>query len=305
MKITVVGSSNTDMIIKVPRLPVPGETVLGGNFTVALGGKGANQAVAAARVGGDVTFVGRIGNDVFGEEALKGLKEDGINIHYTVKDPLVPTGIAQIVVDEDGKNIIAVAPGANQNLCEQDIINARKAILASDMLLLQLEIPIQTVRFAAKLAFENNVKVMLNPAPAHPLDDELLSYISVLTPNKLEAESLTGISITDERSVELAGRILLEHGLARVIITLGSRGSMVIDNGGAEHVPAFRIKSVDTTAASDVFNGALAVALAEGKNFYESVRFGNAAAAISATRLGAQPSIPRREEVLEMLRKNP
>jgi ribokinase len=305
MKITVVGSSNTDMIIKVPRLPVPGETVLGGNFTVALGGKGANQAVAAARVGGDVTFVGRIGNDVFGEEALKGLKEDGINIHYTVKDPLVPTGIAQIVVDEDGKNIIAVAPGANQNLCEQDIINARKAILASDMLLLQLEIPIQTVRFAAKLAFENNVKVMLNPAPAHPLDDELLSYISVLTPNKLEAESLTGISITDERSVELAGRILLEHGLARVIITLGSKGSMVIDNGGAEHVPAFRIKSVDTTAASDVFNGALAVALAEGKNFYESVRFGNAAAAISATRLGAQPSIPRREEVLEMLRKNP
>jgi ribokinase len=305
MKITVVGSSNTDMIIKVPRLPVPGETVLGGNFTVALGGKGANQAVAAARVGGDVTFIGRIGNDVFGEEALKGLKEDGINIHYTVKDPLVPTGIAQIVVDEDGKNIIAVAPGANQNLCEQDIINARKAILASDMLLLQLEIPIQTVRFAAKLAFENNVKVMLNPAPAHPLDDELLSYISVLTPNKLEAESLTGISITDERSVELAGRILLEHGLARVIITLGSKGSMVIDNGGAEHVPAFRIKSVDTTAASDVFNGALAVALAEGKNFYESVRFGNAAAAISATRLGAQPSIPRREEVLEMLRKNP
>jgi ribokinase len=305
MKITVVGSSNNDMIIKAPRLPVPGETVLGGSFTSALGGKGANQAVAAARVGGDVTFIGRIGNDVFGEQALKGLKNDGINISHVVKDPLVSSGVAQIVVDEEGKNLVAVAPGANQNLCEQDIINARKAILASDMILIQLEIPIQTVRFASKLAFENNIRVILNPAPAHPLDDELLGYISVLTPNKLEAESLTGISITDERSVELAGRILLEHGLARVIITLGAKGAMVIDNGGAEHVPTFRIKSVDTTAASDVFNGALAVALAEGKNFYESVRFANAAAALSATRLGAQPSIPRREEVMEMLRKNP
>ena len=305
MKITVIGSSNTDMIIQVPRLPVPGETLLGGSFTTALGGKGANQAVAAARAGGEVTYIGRVGDDVFGEQALKGLKEDGINIDYAVKDPLVPTGIAQIVVDEEGKNIIVVAPGANQNLCEQDITNARKAILASDILLLQLETPIQTVRFAAKFAFENHIRVMLNPAPAIPLDDELLGYISILTPNKLEAESLTGISITDERSVELAGRILLEHGLARVIITLGSKGSMVIDNGGAEHVPAFRIKSVDTTAASDVFNGAMAVALAEGKNFYESVRFGNAAAAISTTRLGAQPSIPRREEILDILRKNP
>ncbi len=305
MKITVIGSSNTDMIIKVPRLPVAGETVLGGNFTTALGGKGANQAVAAARVGGDVTFIGRLGHDVFGEQALKGLKEDGIDISHTVKDPLVPTGVAQIVVDEEGKNLIAVAPGANQNLCEQDIVNAGKAILASDIVLIQLEIPIQTVRFAARLAFQNNIRVILNPAPAHPLDDELLGYISVLTPNKLEAESLTGISITDERSVELAGRILLEHGLARVIITLGSKGAMVIDNGGAEHVPSFRTSSVDTTAAGDAFNGALAVALAEGKNFYESVRFGNAAAAISVTKLGAQPSIPRREEVMELLRKNP
>ena len=305
MKITVVGSSNTDMIIKVPRLPVPGETILGGDFTIALGGKGANQAVAAARVGGNVTFIGRVGNDVFGEQALKGLKEDGINIDYTVKDPLVSSGIAQIVVDEDGKYIIAVAPGANQNLSDEDIMNARKAILASDILILQLEVPIHTIRFAAKMAYENNIRVILNPAPAHPLDDELLNYISVLTPNKLEAESLTGISITDERSVELAGRILLERGLTRVIITLGAKGAMVIDNGGAEHVPTFRIKSIDTTAASDVFNGALAVALVEGKNFYESVRFANAAAALSATRLGAQPSIPGRKEVLEMLQKHP
>ncbi|MBN2275176.1 MAG: ribokinase [Bacteroidales bacterium] len=305
MKITVVGSSNADMIIKVPRLPVAGETVMGGNFSVALGGKGANQAVAAARMGGNVTFIGRFGDDVFGKQALNGLKEDGINTDLTVIDSSVPTGIAEIMVDDEGRNIIAVAPGANQNLCENDIANAQKAILASDILLLQMEVPMQTVRFSAKLAFSNNIRVILNPAPAHPLDDELLGYISVLTPNKLEAETLTGISITDERSVELAGRILLERGLMRVIITLGEKGSMVIDNGGAEHVPAFRIKSIDTTAASDVFNGALAVALSEGKNFYESVRFANAAAAISATRLGAQPSIPGRDEVMEMLRKNP
>ncbi|MBN1415904.1 MAG: ribokinase [Bacteroidales bacterium] len=305
MKISVVGSSNTDMIIKVPRLPVPGETVIGDSFTVALGGKGANQAVAAARFGGDVTFIGRVGNDVFGIQALKGLKDDGVNIDFTVKDPVVPSGIAQIVVDENGRNIITVASGANQNLCEQDIMKARKSILASDILMLQLEVPNQTVRFAAKLAFENNIRVILNPAPAHPLDDELLGYISVLTPNKQEAEYLTGISITDERSVELAGRILLERGLTRVIITLGTKGAMVIDNGGAEHVPAFHVKSIDTTAASDVFNGALAVALAEGKNFYESVRFANAAAAISTTRLGAQPSIPKREEVMAWLRKHP
>lgn len=305
MKITVVGSSNTDMIIKTPRLPVVGETVLGGNFAVALGGKGANQAVAAARTGGKVTFVGCIGNDVFGEQALNGLLEDGINVDYVVKDPKVPSGVAQIIVDDNGRHLVAVAPGANQNLGEQDIINARSAVLGCDMLILQLEIPIQTVRFTAKMAFEHNIRVMLNPAPACPLDDELLGYISVLTPNKVEAEALTGIAITDERSVELAGRILLERGLTRVIITLGSKGAMVIDNGGAEHVPAFPVKSIDTTAASDVFNGALAVALAEGKNFYESVRFANAAAALSTMRLGAQSSIPGRKEVLEMLKKQP
>lgn len=305
MKITVVGSSNTDMIIKASRLPLPGETVFGESFAVSLGGKGANQAVAAARVGGEVTFIGCIGNDVFGEQALSGLQEDGINTDFVVKDPLVPSGIAQIMVDDNGRHLVAVAPGANQNLGEQDIINARNAILTCDILMLQLEIPIQTVRFAAKMAFENNIRVILNPGPANQLDDELLGYISVLTPNKLEAETLTGITITDERSVELAGRILLERGLTRVIITLGAKGAMVIDNGGAEHVPAFHVKSIDTTAASDVFNGALAVALAEGKNFYESVRFANAAAALSTTHLGAQSSIPRRKEVLEMIRKQP
>jgi ribokinase len=305
MKIAVLGSSNTDMVIRVPHLPVPGETVLGGDFTVSLGGKGANQAVAAARVGGSVSFIGRVGNDIFGDQALKGLKDDGINIDYATKDPSAPTGIAQIVVDENGKNFIAVASGANLNLCEEDISNARQVILSSDILLMQLEVPIQTIRFAARLAFDNKIKVILNPAPAHPLDDELLGYISVLTPNKIEAESLTGISITDDRSVELAGRILLERGLVKVIITLGAKGAMVIDNGGAEHVPSFRVKPTDTTAAGDVFNGALAVALAEGKNFYESVRFANAAAAISTTRFGAQTSIPVRSEVMEMIRKHP
>jgi ribokinase len=304
MKITVVGSSNTDMIIRVPHLPQPGETVLGGSFSTARGGKGANQAVAAARMGGSVTFIGRVGNDMFGEEALKGLKGDHINTSLLIRDPVAPTGIAQIIVDETGKNMIAVASGANMNLSEEDINKARKVMLASDILLLQLEIPLQTVRYAARMAYENNIKVILNPAPAHILDDELLGYISVLTPNKNEAESLTGITITDDRSVELAGRILLERGLTRVIITLGSKGAMVIDNGGAELVPAFRVKPVDTTAAGDVFNGALSVALVEGKNFYEAVRFANAAAALSTTRLGAQPSVPLRNEVIEIMKNN-
>lgn len=304
MKIAVLGSSNADMVIRVPHLPVPGETVLGGDFKVTPGGKGANQAVAASRVGGTVSFIGRVGNDLFGDQALTALKKEGINIDSTVKDMSASTGIAQIVVDENGLNYITVAPGANLNLSEEDVNNAREIILGCDILLMQLEVPIQTVRYAAKMAFSKKVKVILNPAPALALDDELLSYISVLTPNKLEAESLTGISITDDRSVELAGRILLERGLVKVIITLGAKGAMVIDNGGAEHVPPFRVKPVDTTAAGDVFNGALAVALAEGKNFYESVRFANAAAALSTTRIGVQAGIPVRSEIIKMIREN-
>jgi ribokinase len=303
MNITVAGSSNIEMIIKVPRLPLQGETILGSDFTLTSGGKGVNQAVAAARLGGNVTFIGRIGNDMFGDQALKVLKQEGINTQYVAIDKHIPSGIAQIVADENGKKYITVAPGANQNLCEDDINNASEAIISADILLLQSELPLQPVRIAARIAHRNNIRVLLNPVSSVILDDDLLSYVSVLIPSKVEAETLTGIRITDHRSAELAGRILLEHGPEKVIITMGEKGAMVIDNGGAEHFSAIRIKPADATAASDVFCGAMAVALAEDKNFFEAVKFANTAAAISISKPGTLPSFPIRDEVLAFLKK--
>jgi ribokinase len=297
MKITVVGSSNTDMIIKVPRLPLPGETVLGGRFFTSPGGKGANQAVAAARGGGEVTFIARTGSDIFGKQAIERYKKDHINVSYMIEDKDAPSGMAEIIVDDKGNNLIAVAPGANLNLSVYDIIAAKETIAKSDILLVQLEIPLKTVEYAVKLARENGVRVILNPAPAQSLPIELLKEISILTPNEKEAEFLTGVKVTDESSAEDAGRILISKGVEKVIVTLGKSGALVLDRGGSEMVSGFKVKVEDTTAAGDVFNGALAVALAEKKNIYEAVRFANAAAALSVTKLGAQLSAPSRDEI--------
>ncbi|HJZ40675.1 MAG TPA: ribokinase [Bacteroidales bacterium] len=302
MKITVIGNSNTEIIIKAPFVPGPGETAIGETFSMLPGGRGAHQAVAAARAGGDVTFVSRIGNDMFGEQAVQMLQQDGINTSFVIKDHSTSSGVASIIVDSNGESGITLSPGANLNLSQNDILGARDAIVNADLLLLQLDIPLDTVKFAAGLARSAGIRVILNPAPALPVSDEILKSISVLTPDSAEAELLTGITITDERSAELAGRILLERGLDRVIITLRSKGAMVIDNGGAEHVPGFKVKTVDKTAVNDVFNGALAVGLAEGKNFYEAVLFANAAAAISYSRTGTKSSIPFREEILDVIR---
>ncbi len=302
MNITVIGSSNTDMIIKVPRLPKPGETVLGGKFSTAPGGKGANQAVAAARSGGNVTFVARVGDDIFGEQALKNFKEDGINTDFIIKDKEAPSGIAEIFVSEDGENSIAVALGANLNLSVYDVIAAKEAILSSDILLMQLEIPLKTVQYAAKLAFDNGIRVILNPAPGQPLPIEVLKTISILTPNETEAAMLTGIKIEDEGAAEDAGRILMSKGVNKVIITIGKKGALILDSSGSELVGGFKVHAVDTTAAGDIFNGALAVALTEKKNIWEAVKFANAAAALSVTKLGAQPSAPKRKDILEFLK---
>jgi ribokinase len=301
MNITVIGSSNTDMIIKVPRIPKPGETVLGGKFSTAPGGKGANQAVAAARSGGNVTFVARVGDDIFGEQALKGFKEDGINTDFIIKDKDAPSGIAEIFVSEDGENSIAVALGANLNLSVYDIIAAKEAILSSDILLMQLEIPLKTVQYAAKLAFDHGIRVILNPAPGQPLPIEILKTISILTPNEAEAAMLTGIKIEDEGAGEDAGRILMSKGVNKVIITIGKKGALILDSSGSELVGGFKVHAVDTTAAGDIFNGALAVALVEKKNIWEAVKFANAAAALSVTKLGAQPSAPNRKDILDFL----
>jgi len=294
-RIVVVGSSNTDMIIKMPRIPKPGETIIGSDFSMAAGGKGANQAVAAARSGGQVTFIARVGNDSFGEQAIKGFVGDGINVDGISKDATAPSGVALIFVGNDGENSIGVASGANALLSVADIERARDVISSAGVLLIQLETPIETVKAAVQLA-ARGARVILNPAPAQPLDDEVLRHVSILTPNESEAELLTGVTIENEAGAATAATKLLARGVETVLITLGSRGAFVATHEFCEIIPGFSVTPVDTTAAGDVFNGALAVALAEKKSMCEAVRFANAAAALSVTRLGAQPSAPYRHE---------
>lgn len=296
-KIVVVGSSNTDMVIKLDRLPGPGETLLGGDFIMAAGGKGANQAVAAAKLGGEVTFVARVGADVFGEQAVQGFQKEGINTRFIVEDDANPSGVALIFVDRQGENVIAVASGANGELSEHDVAAAKVEFEGAHVLLLQLEIPVITVGYAAKMATELGVKVILNPAPATALDDSLLRHVTVLTPNESEAEILTEVKVEDEASARQAAQRLLERGVANVIITMGARGALLVTVDQAVMVPTRKVEAVDTTAAGDAFNGALAVAMTEDKSLEKAVRFANMAGALSATKMGAQPSMPTSVEL--------
>ncbi|MDX1640188.1 MAG: ribokinase [Balneolaceae bacterium] len=302
-KIIVLGSSNTDMIVKVPRIPAPGETILGGKFVQAAGGKGANQAVAAARSGGDVTFIANTGDDNFGKEAIEGFKKEGINTEYIFVDKKTPSGVALIFVDEDGENSIAVASGANGTLTPSQIRQIKDLSAGGDILLTQLETPLETVEEAIKIANENGVRVILNPAPAQPLDDDLLKRIDILTPNQSETELLTGISVEDEESAKKAASNLLSKGVKTVIVTLGSNGAFLMSKDIQKTIPGFNVKAKDTTAAGDTFNGALAVGLAEGKPIEKAIRWAHAAAAISVTRMGAQPSVPKQKEIREFLSK--
>jgi ribokinase len=299
-KIVVVGSSNTDMIIKLDRIPKPGETRLGGEFVTAAGGKGANQAVAAARAGGAVTFIARVGQDMFGERAVAGLVENGINVDHVQYDQS-PSGVALIFVGADGENSIGVAGGANANLSPADVQKAKNAFDAADVVVMQLETPLATVQAAAELADAKGALVILNPAPAQSLPDKLLQKISILTPNESETELLTGVEVDDEASCSRAADILLGKGVETVIITLGSRGAFVASPTLRQLVTGFQVQQVDTTAAGDTFNGALAVALAEGMPMLDAVRFANAAGAVAVTRMGAQPSAPERKEIEELL----
>lgn len=296
-KIVVVGSSNTDLIVRADRIPRPGETVIGSAFHIAAGGKGANQAVAAARAGGAVTFVARIGTDNFGERALAGFKADGLDVSHIRRDPKVASGVALIIVNRDGENSIAVASGANARLSPADVRKASADIETARAVLLQLETHLPTVRAAARIAAANDVLVILNPAPARPLDAELLRRVDVLTPNKTEAEILTGIAVRSRNDMAEASHRLRQRGPKAVLITLGSKGVFVSAEGTETLLPAFDVKAVDTTAAGDVFNGALAVALAEGLTLLEAARFASAAAALSSTKMGAQPSAPKRSEI--------
>jgi ribokinase len=288
----------------VPWITKPGETILGGEFCTAPGGKGANQAVAAARAGGDVAFVARVGDDMFGSEALKGFVADGINIDHVIKDATAPSGVASIVVDKNGENSIAVAGGANAKLSPADIEAAEKTITGADILVMQLETPIETVTAAATMAHAKGVKVILNPAPARPLTDDLLKTVSILTPNETEAELLTGIGVENEDDARKAAEALLERGVSTVLVTLGENGVIIASADGVKKVDAFDVDPVDTTAAGDVFNGALAVAIAEGSQLEKAVLFANAAAAMSVTKLGAQPSAPTRDEIDEFMKNH-
>jgi ribokinase len=299
--IVVVGSSNTDMVIQLDRIPRPGETILGGKFVMAAGGKGANQAVAAARAGGDVTLVARVGKDIFGDEALSGFEKDGICVEHIRRDKESPSGVALIFVAAGGENSIAVASGANSRLSPADVQKARKAISSASMLVMQLETPLATVQAAAEIAAKAEVPIILNPAPACPLPDDLLRLVSILTPNETEAELLTGVKVIDDASAQKAADCLLARGVKTVILTLGVRGALVAGGDFSGLVPGYKVEAVDTTAAGDVFNGALAVALAKQLPMAEAVRFANAAAAISVTRLGAQPSAPKRKEIEKFL----
>lgn len=299
--VLVVGSSNTDMIIKVNRLPRSGETVLGGEFVSAAGGKGANQAVGAARAGGSVTFVGRTGADMFGAKAIAGLAADGIDVDFVVRDPVSPSGVALIYVNGEGENSIAVASGANGNLAAADVLKAKSAFQSARVVLAQLEIPLKAVEAAVGLAYSAGVRLILNPAPARPLPARLLKRVFLLTPNESESELLTGVTVNNEASAAAAAEKLLSRGVQNVIVTLGARGAFVAGPAVRQFVPAHRVKAVDATAAGDIFNGAVAVALAEGQSMLDAARFGTAAAAISVTRMGAQPSAPWRHEIDQML----
>ncbi len=302
-KIVVVGSSNTDLIIKVSEIPRPGETLLGGEFMTFPGGKGANQAVAAARAGGDIIFIASVGDDSYGKEAIKGYKLDNINTENIKICKGVPSGIALITISDSGENAITVASGANALLLPADLEEIEEPFQEADYMLIQLETPLETVQKAVQLCADQDTRVILNPAPAAELPDEILEKVSIITPNETEAERLTGITVKDVPTAAKAADSLHKRGIETVIITMGAMGAYLSDraSGIRKLVPGFSVIAVDTTAAGDVFNGQLAVSLAEGDQLERAVVTAHAAAALSVQKLGAQSSIPRREETSNYL----
>jgi ribokinase len=296
-RLVVIGSSNTDMIVQLPRIPRPGETILGGAFQTAPGGKGANQAVAAARAGGDVALLACIGDDALGREALAGFVSDGIDCEHVVVDPVAPSGVAQIFVAEDGENSIGVASGANACLAPAHIEQAASTIESAHSILLQLETPLETVMRAAEIGAAAGCRVILNPAPAQDLPAELYPLLSIISPNETEAELLTGIAVTDESSAGAAAAHLHDRGVGTVLITLGATGVFASTGTSGKIVPAYVVNVVDTTAAGDVFNGNLAAALCRDLPLEDAVVYAQAAAALSVQCLGAQPSAPTRDSI--------
>jgi len=295
-KIIVIGSSNTDMVVKSPELPKPGETILGGTFLMNAGGKGANQAVAAARLGGDVTLVAKVGNDIFGKKSVEGFKQENINTEFVFIDENTPSGTALIMVNEEGENCIVVAPGANAQLLPVDIEQV-KDISEAAIILMQLEIPIETIAAVITIAKTNKRRVIINPAPAQQLPDELLNGLFLITPNETEAKLLTGVHVDDEVTASQAAEVFLNKGVQNVIITLGKQGAYFQNNDLQFTAEAPVVKAMDTTAAGDTFSGAIAVAVTENMEWKQAIEFAVKAASISVTKMGAQASVPYRHEM--------
>jgi ribokinase len=299
--VIVIGSANRDLTVRLEHLPRIGETVSGGEYYTSFGGKGANQAVAALKAGAEVTFVAKVGRDENGDAMARHLKESGLSIDRIMRDEQATSGVALIMVDKDGRNMIAVAPGANRNLTEEEITKNTDAFAHARVLLIQLEVPIDVAHRALALARQHNVTTILNPAPVRQLPEHLLSLVDILTPNEVEAALLTGTNVTDERDAVVAAHRLLDAGVKHVIVTLGEKGSLWLTRGKERFFPPCRVTPVDSTAAGDAFNGALACALAEGGSMEDAIRFANAAGALTVTRRGAQSALPAREEIEELL----
>ena len=294
--ILVIGSSNTDMTAKTAELPRPGETVLGGVFTMGAGGKGANQAVAAQRLGGKVKFICKVGKDMFGDNSIAQYEKEGLDTSGILRSEL-PSGVALIYVDSHAENCIVVASGANGDLTEEDIEKSRPDLESCDILLLQLESPIPSVLKAAKIAHKAGKTVVLNPAPACPLPEEIFRNIDLFIPNETELSTFSGIEVKDVESAQKAAAAMQAKGVGKLIVTMGSKGALICEGGPAIFVPAHKVKAVDTTAAGDTFCGALCVAISEGKSLKEAAEFACAASALTVQKMGAQNSIPYRNDL--------
>ncbi|MBT3607954.1 MAG: ribokinase [Candidatus Marinimicrobia bacterium] len=303
-QVTVVGSFMYDLVATVPRRPKTGETLVGNTFGMFLGGKGANQAIAASRAGSKVTMVGRLGNDFFGKQFLEKFSKEGINTDFVTQDDENGTGVAMPLIDASGDNSIVIIPQANMALTVENINQAQSTIADADVLVMQCEVPMDANQRAAEIAKQNDTLVILNPAPAQLIPDQILKLVDIIIPNEIETETLTGLPTKTENEVLVAGRNLLSKGVETVILTLGDRGSLLLNEDGEKLIPAFDVSVVDTTAAGDSFCGVLAASLANGISIDLSVEIANAAGALAVTKLGAEPSLPQRDAIDDLLQSN-
>jgi ribokinase len=299
--VLVIGSANMDLVVTAQRFPDPGETVFGKKFQMFPGGKGANQAVASAKLGGKTFFIGKFGNDSFYQTLNENMKKDGVLLEHTLVENNESTGVAFIIVNNDGQNEIVVISGSNMKLTPHDIEIKKDLFSQVNVVLCQLEIPVNTVSLAAKMAHQNNTVFILNPAPAADLPAEIFNYIDYLTPNEIELEHISGVKVHDEKTMIEAAKVLLHKGVKNIIITRGSKGALLINEEEVKNYPVNKVEVVDTTAAGDAFNGAIAYSLSKGRSINEAIRFANVVASVSVTRMGAQSSMPILEEIKELV----